>query len=71
MMHVKVIHRVKNRKCIIHFASRSCVLLFWQHYCVALEQWASAKLCDVVQGINYETFALGHFQQRAPPILRE
>jgi len=36
------------------FASKSCVLLYWQHYCTALEHWASAKLCGV--------------QQRAPPI---
>ena len=30
--------------CKIHFAPKSCVLLYWQHYCTALEQWASAKL---------------------------
>jgi len=29
-------------------ASKSCVLLYWQRYCTALEQWASAKLCGVV-----------------------
>ena len=28
-------------------ASKSCVLLYWQHYCTALEEWASAKLCGV------------------------
>jgi len=28
----------------IHFASKSCVLLYWYRYCTALEQWASAKL---------------------------
>jgi len=28
----------------IHFASKSCVLLYWQRYCTALEQWALAKL---------------------------
>jgi len=39
--------------CKIHFASKSCVLLYWRCYCTALEQWASAK-CGV--------------QQRAPPI---
>jgi len=32
----------------IHFASKYCVLLYWQRYCTALEQWASAKLCGVV-----------------------
>jgi len=36
------------------FTSKSGVLLYWQHYCTALEQWALAKLCGV--------------QQRAPPI---
>jgi len=32
----------------IHFASKSSVLLYWQRYCTAFEQWASAKLCGVV-----------------------
>jgi len=31
----------------IHFASKSCVLLYWQCYCTAREQRASAKLCGV------------------------
>ena len=35
-------------RCKIHFASKSCVLLYWQRYCTALEQWALAKLCGVV-----------------------
>ena len=30
------------------FASKSCVLLYWQRYCTALEQCALAKLCGVV-----------------------
>ena len=38
----------------IHVASTSCVLLYWQRYCTALEQCASSKLCGV--------------RQRAPPI---
>jgi len=41
-------------KCRIHFASKSCVLLYWQCYCMALEQCASVKLCVI--------------QQRAPPV---
>jgi len=32
----------------IHFASKSCVVLYWQQYCAALEQWASPKLCSMV-----------------------
>jgi len=29
--------------CKIHLTSKSCALLYWQRYCTALEQWASAK----------------------------
>ena len=35
------------RRCLgflVHFASKFCVLLYWQRYCTALEQWASASL---------------------------
>jgi len=45
------------RRCLgflVHFASKFCVLLYWQRYCTALEQCATAKLCGV--------------QQTAPPI---
>jgi len=38
--------------CKIHFTYKSCVLLYWQHYCTALQQRASAKLCGVVQEIE-------------------
>ena len=41
-------------RCKIHFMSKSCTLLYWQHYCTVLEWWASAKLCGI--------------QQRVPPI---
>ena len=34
--------------CKVHFASKSCGLLYWQRYCTAREQWALAKLCGVV-----------------------
>jgi len=40
----------------IHFAANSCVLLYWQRYCTALEQWASAKVCSVVQGMELRNF---------------
>jgi len=30
--------------CKTHFTFKSCVLLYWQCYCTALQQWASAKL---------------------------
>ena len=29
---------------------KSCVLLYWQRYCTTLEQYASAKLCGMLQG---------------------
>jgi len=38
---------------------KSCVLLYWQHYCMALQQWASAKLCGVVQGMELQNFHRG------------
>jgi len=50
----------KFASCKIHFASKFSVLLYWQRYCTALEQWASAKVCDVVYTEwNYGTFAEG------------
>jgi len=36
-------------RCKIQFTSKSCVLLYWLHYCTALQQQASAKLCGVQQ----------------------
>jgi len=36
-------------RCKIHFASKSCIFLYWQRYCRALEQWVSAKLCGIQQ----------------------
>jgi len=42
-----------------HFASKSCILIYWQHYCTALEQQPSAKLGGVVQGMELWNFAEG------------
>jgi len=42
--------------CKIHFASKSCVLLYWQRYCTALQQRASAKLCSMIQGMELRNF---------------
>ena len=36
-------------RCKIHFASKSCIFLYWQRYCRTLEQWLSAELCGVQQ----------------------
>jgi len=43
-------------RCKIHFTSKSSVLLYWQRYCTALQQRASAKLCGVVQGMELRNF---------------
>ena len=41
---------------LIHCSSKSCVLLYWQHYCTALPRRASAKLCSMVQGMELRNF---------------
>jgi len=46
-------------RCKIHSASKSCVLLYWQRFCTALHQRPSAKLCDVVQGMELRNFRGG------------
>ena len=47
------------RGCKIHFASKSCVLLYWLRYCTALNQRPSAKLCCVVQEMELWNFRRG------------
>ena len=55
----------------IHFACKSCVLLYCQHYCMALKQWESApNFAAWYKEWNYGIFAACHFQQRVPPIFR-
>jgi len=39
----------------------SCILLFWQHYCTALKQWPSAKLCGLIQGMELRNFCSSSF----------
>jgi len=51
----------------LHFTSKSCVLLYWQRYCTALQQRASAKLCGVVQGSGTRNL-IKELSQRASPI---
>ena len=43
-------------RCKIHFLFKSCILLYWQRYCTALEQPASAKLCGVVRRMELRIF---------------
>jgi len=45
--------------CKVHFASKSCVLVYWQRYCMVLQQRASAKLCGMVQGMELRNFRRG------------
>jgi len=45
--------------CNSHFASKSCVLLYWQRYCTAFEQRASAKTCGSLQGMELRNFRRG------------
>jgi len=44
-------------RCNIRFASKSCVLLYWQgyctHECTALAHWVSAKLRRSAEGATY------------------
>jgi len=46
-------------RCKIYFTFKSCVCLYWQRYCTALQQRASAKLCGVVQGMEWWNFHRG------------
>ena len=39
--------------------TKSCVLMYWQRYCTALEHRASAKLCGVVQGMELQNLCRG------------
>jgi len=45
--------------CKIHFTSKSCVRLYWQRYCTAVQQRASAKLYGVVQEVELGNFHTG------------
>jgi len=45
--------------CKIHFTSKSCVLVYWQRYCTALQQQVSAKVCGEVQGMELRNFHRG------------
>jgi len=45
--------------CKIHFASKSCILLYWHHYCTALEHWWQPKFAAWYKEWNYGTFAAG------------
>ena len=47
-------------RCRIHSTFKSCVLLYWQLYCTALQKRASAKLCGMVQRMELWNFCWGH-----------
>ena len=46
--------------CKIQFTSGSCILLYWQHYCTALQQRASAKLSSIIQGMEFSHILVAH-----------
>jgi len=52
--------------CKIHFTSKSCVLVYWHRYCMALQQRALAKLCGMVQGME-----LGNFCREGVTYIRQ
>jgi len=57
-------------RCKIHFTSKSCVFLYLQRYCTALQQQASDKLCGVVQGMELPNFRRGcHLYSAGRPSL--
>jgi len=35
---------------------KSCVLLYWQRYCMALKRRVSAKICSMLQGMKLRNF---------------
>ena len=53
--------------CKTDFTSKSCVLLYWHHYCAALQQRASAKHCGVVEGMEWLNFRRGRHLYSAWP----
>ena len=57
-------------RCKIHFACKSCVLLYWQCHFIALEQWASAKICSMLQGMELQNFCRGHHPYSAGQLSR-
>ena len=57
-----LLSRQNFARCKIHFTSKSCVLLYWQHYCTDLKQRALAKQPNFATWYkewNYGTFADG------------
>jgi len=46
-------------RCKIHFASKSCILLYWQRYCTALQQLGQPNFAVWYKEWNYGTFAGG------------
>jgi len=58
-----ILKKSKNRH--ISVVNSLCVQVLgspvWQRYCTALEQWASAKLCSVVQEMELWNFRCSSF----------
>ena len=52
--------------CKIHIASKSCVRLYCQRYCTALQERESDKLCGMVQGMEIRNFCRGRHLHSEP-----
>jgi len=55
--HLTAFGQVQNSLCVqvLRFT------IYWQTYCTALEQWASAKLFGVLQGMELRNFRSSSF----------
>jgi len=51
-----LLSRQNFARCKIHFASKSCLLLYWQHYCTALQQLGQPNFAAWYKEWNYGTF---------------
>jgi len=47
---------VYSGQTVAHLSNCWALVLYWQRYCTALEQWASAKFCGVVEGMELRNF---------------
>jgi len=56
VQYIYILGALPLTECKIRFASKSCVLTYWQRYCTTLQQCSSAKLYGVVQGMELRNF---------------
>jgi len=56
-------------RCKIHFASKSCVLLYWQRYCTALQQRGISQTLQEVGG-GVEPWLMARWKARVEFLLK-